>query len=51
MSGFSRRSQAVIATALLDMEPRLRRIREHRYLPLLREAMKDQMKTDVRTAA
>ena len=34
--GFAQR----LATALLDLEPRLRRIRNYRALPLLREALR-----------
>src|SRR5438552_2593058 len=36
----SEQKQRWLATALLDLEPRLRRIRNYRALPLLREAIK-----------
>ena len=39
----SEQKQRWLATALLDLEPRLRRIRNYRALPLLREALKRQM--------
>jgi len=39
----SEQKQRWLATALLDLEPRLRRIRNYRALPLLREAIKRQM--------
>ena len=39
----SEQKQRWLATALLDLEPRLRRIRNYRALPLLREAIKRQL--------
>lgn len=39
----SEQKQRWLTTALLDLEPRLRRIRNYRALPLLREAIKRQM--------
>ena len=47
----SNQKQRWLATALLDIEPRLRRIRGHRHLPLLRQAMRDHMRTEIRKAA
>jgi hypothetical protein len=44
---YANRSQA--ATALLDIEPRLRRIRGCKHLPLLRQAIREQ--TENRKAA
>ena len=41
----SEQKQRWLATALLDLEPRLRRIRNHRALPLLREAIRRQLET------
>ena len=40
----SEQKQRWLATALLDLEPRLRRIRNYRALPLLRDALRRQMK-------
>jgi putative transposase len=40
-----------LATALLDLEPRLRRIRNYRALPLLREALKRQIEGTKKSAA
>lgn len=39
----SEQKQRWLATALLDLEPRLRRIRNYRALPLLREALRRQL--------
>ena len=39
----SEQKQRWLATALLDLEPRLRRIRNYRALPLLRDALRRQM--------
>src|SRR5204863_9870922 len=39
----SEQKQRWLATALLDLEPQLRRIRNYHALPLLREAIKRQM--------
>jgi len=39
----SEQKQRWLATALLDLEPRLRRIRNYRALPLLREALRRQV--------
>jgi hypothetical protein len=41
----SEQKQRWLATALLDLEPRLRRIRNCRALPLLREALRRQLET------
>lgn len=41
----SDQKQRWLATALLDLEPRLRRIRNYRALPLLREALRRQLET------
>jgi putative transposase len=41
----SEQKQRWLATALLDLEPRLRRIRNYRALPLLREAIRRQLQT------
>ena len=41
----SEQKQRWLATALLDLEPRLRRIRNYRALPLLREALRRQVET------
>jgi len=41
----SEQKQRWLATALLDLEPRLRRIRNYRALPLLREAIRRQLET------
>jgi transposase-like protein len=41
----SEQKQRWLATALLDLEPRLRRIRNYRALPLLREALRRQLDT------
>ena len=32
-----------VATALLDIEPRLRRVKGYRYLPMLRQALQDEL--------
>ena len=40
-----------LATALLDLEPRLRRIKSFRSLPLLREALKRHVQTGKKSAA
>ena len=47
----SEQKQRWLATALLDLEPRLRRIRNYRALPLLREAIKRQMQGVKKSAA
>ena len=39
-----------LATALLDIEPRLRRIRGHRHLPTLRDALKRELKIETTTS-
>jgi hypothetical protein len=39
----SEQKQRWLATALLDLEPRLRRIKNFRALPLLREALRRQL--------
>jgi transposase-like protein len=41
----SEQKQRWLATALLDLEPRLRRIRNYRALPQLREALRRQLET------
>lgn len=43
--------QRWLATALLDIEPRLRRIMGYRYLPLLRRAMQVEMGSTSEEAA
>ena len=47
----SEQKQRWLATALLDLEPRLRRIRNYRALPLLREALNRQMHGVKKSAA
>jgi transposase-like protein len=47
----SEQKQRWLATALLDLEPRLRRIRNYRALPLLREAIKRQLQGAKKSAA
>ena len=47
----SEQKQRWLATALLDLEPRLRRIRNYRALPLLREAIKRQLQGLKKSAA
>jgi transposase-like protein len=47
----SEQKQRWLATALLDLEPRLRRIRNYRALPLLREAIKRQLPGVKKSAA
>jgi putative transposase len=47
----SEQKQRWLATALLDLEPRLRRIRNYRALPLLREAIKRQLQGVKKAAA
>jgi len=47
----SEQKQRWLATALLDLEPRLRRIKSFRSLPLLREALKRHVQTDKKSAA
>src|SRR6266853_455587 len=47
----SEQKQRWLATALLDLEPRLRRIRNYHALPLLREAIKRQMQSAKKSAA
>ena len=39
-----------LATALLDIEPRLRRVRGYRHLPMLRDALKRELKIDTTTS-
>ena len=39
-----------LATALLDIEPRLRRVRGYRHLPMLRDALKRELKIDIQTS-
>ena len=39
-----------LATALLDIEPRLRRVRGYRHLPALRAALKRELKIDTTTS-
>ena len=41
----SDQKQRWLATVLLDLEPRLRRIRNYRALPLLREALRRQLES------
>ena len=48
---FSAPSALLDATALLDLEPRLRRIKGCTHLPLLRQAMRAKMKTETKKAA
>ena len=40
----SRQKHRWLAASLLDIEPRLRRIKGHRHLPRLREALQREMK-------
>ena len=47
----SEQKQRWLATALLDLEPRLRRIRNYRALPLLREALRRQVQEPTKSAA
>jgi transposase-like protein len=47
----SNQKQRWLAAALLDIEPRLRRIKGYRHLPVLRRAMQAEMKPKVREAA
>lgn len=47
----SNQKQRWLAAALLDIEPRLRRIKGYRHLPMLRRAMQAEMKPKVREAA
>jgi transposase-like protein len=47
----SSQKQRWLAAALLDIEPRLRRIKRYRHLPALRRAMQAEMKPKVREAA
>jgi transposase-like protein len=47
----SNQRQRWLATALLDIEPRLRRIKGCKHLPLLRQAMRAHMKTETTKAA
>jgi transposase-like protein len=47
----SEQKQRWLATALLDLEPRLRRIKNYRALPLLREAIKRQLQGLKKAAA
>ena len=47
----SEQKQRWLATALLDLEPRLRRIRNYRALPLLRQALKRQLEEGRKSAA
>jgi putative transposase len=47
----SEQKQRWLATALLDLEPRLRRIRNYRALPLLRQALKRQLEEPKKSAA
>lgn len=47
----SEQKQRWLATALLDLEPRLRRIKNYRSLPLLREALKRHGQTGKKSAA
>lgn len=43
----SNQKQRWLASALLDIEPRLRRLLGHRHLPALREAIKQELGIDV----
>jgi putative transposase len=47
----SEQKQRWLATALLDLEPRLRRIKNYRSLPLLREALKRHVQMGKKSAA
>ena len=47
----SEQKQRWLATALLDLEPRLRRIRNYRALPLLREALRRPVQEPKKSAA
>ena len=45
----SRQKHRWLATALLDIEPRLRRVRGYKHLPKLRAALKEELKIDKET--
>ena len=47
----SEQKQRWLATALLDLEPQLRRIKNYRSLPLLRDALKRQVQAGKKSAA
>ena len=46
----SSQRQRWLATALLDIEPRLRKVMGYRYLPRLRDALKRELKIDTTTS-
>ena len=46
----SRQRHRWLATALLDIEPRLQRVRGYRHLPMLRDALKRELKIDTQTS-
>ena len=46
----SRQRHRWLATALLDIEPRLRKVMGYRYLPTLRAALKRELKIDTTTS-
>ena len=46
----SRQRHRWLATALLDIEPRLRRARGYRHLPMLRDALKRELQIDTQTS-
>ena len=46
----SSQRQRWLATALLDIEPRLRKVMGYRHLPRLRDALKRELKIDTTTS-
>ena len=46
----SSQKQRWMATALLEIEPRLRKVMGHKHLPLLREALMKDLKIEIRTS-
>ena len=49
-NGHSSQRQRWLATALLDIEPRLRKVMGYRHLPRLRDALKRELKIDTTTS-
>jgi transposase-like protein len=47
----SNQKQRWLATALLNIEPRLRKIKGYHYLPMLRRAMQEEMRSTIRAVA
>ena len=48
-NGVHFKRQRWLATALADIEPRLRKVMGYRHLPKLREALKRELKIEART--